>query len=71
MPRRETQSDPQDDQAGKPADARCQSWDGSLVFVYRVPLSGETASDTALLVRLDVEGEVFLSLSGSRLTDAV
>lgn len=62
MRRSETKSDLPDDREGKPAVLRHQSPDGSLVWVYHVPFRGPSVPHKVLIVRLDADGEVFLSL---------
>lgn len=62
MPRREARPDLADDRGGKPAMMRCQLPDGSLVWVYQVPRQGAPGFRDVLMVRLDGDGEVFVSL---------
>lgn len=50
-----------DDKAGQRS-RRWQLPDGSLMFVYAIQGCTDRSAQTSLLVRLDVEGELFVSL---------
>ncbi len=65
MPERDTKSDLADDRPGRRAEIRHQFTDGSLLWVYHVTLR-DAEGHEALRVRMDVDGELFVSIQPGR-----
>lgn len=55
-------SDMHDDRAGQRPFVRQQAADGSLLYVYHIPGPAHRLRQEMLIVRLNVDGEVFLSI---------
>lgn len=60
--RRVNHSDVPDDRAGQGPMVRNQAPDGSLIYIYRVPGATNRVRHDVLVVRLDITGELFLSI---------
>jgi len=62
MKRRDYEPDLPDRCAGQRAAIRHQAPDGSLRWMYRVPIGATAGTHDVLIVRLDADGELFMAL---------